>query len=82
LTAKRAIIDTVNSELILCGPGGCQLIPSPGSERFKLKRAPSGHLLLPVSDFKRAVAKTANSHNADIALLAGFKTSPSGNPQN
>ena len=71
LIAKRAIIDCANQEIILCGPGGCKIEPSPGSERLKLKRAPSGHLLLPVSEFRRINAGSTSRH-ADLTLLAGI----------
>ena len=82
LTAKRAIINTFTNELILCGPGGCVLSPSPGSERFQLKRAPSGHLLLPVSEYQRITAKKPGSSCPSIALLAGPFHASASNAQN
>ena len=54
LENRRAILDLVNHELHFLGPGDFNLeqaLPS-GTESFKLKRAPSGHLLLPCNHFK------------------------------
>jgi hypothetical protein len=54
MKAKRTIIDTINLKLYMCGPGDTQIIAAPGTEVFQLEQSPSGHLILPVSDFAGA----------------------------
>ena len=49
---KRAIVDTVNKRLIFCGPGPVEIKPPPGSDVYQMEQAPSGHLLLPISDYE------------------------------
>eukprot|EP00974_Lingulodinium_polyedra_P008647 826315-Lingulodinium_polyedra.AAC.1 len=49
--AQRAVIDTVNKRLHLCGPGDVELNLPPGLQVFELEQSPSGHLLLQVSVF-------------------------------
>ena len=53
---KRAVIDTIGMKLYLAGPGGISITASPGTEIFELEQAPSGHLLLPISNFRAALA--------------------------
>ena len=50
----RGIVDTFSDPplLISVGEGGYKLDLSPGSRRFALRRAPSGHLMLPISLYK------------------------------
>ena len=49
LQRRRGIIDLVNFQVHLCGPGDLDLSKAlpPGSESFPCVRAPSGHMLLP-----------------------------------
>jgi hypothetical protein len=42
-----------NEHLTLPGPGGYSINWSPGSVRFKLEQAPSGHLILPCDEFMK-----------------------------
>ena len=51
LKAKRSVIDVFQRKLMCVGPGGYQLVLSPGSVVYDLEEAPSGHLLLPVSEW-------------------------------
>ena len=53
-TTVEARFDVVNKELHLCGPGNISVQLPPGSETFKLEQSPSGHLILPVSNFAAA----------------------------
>ena len=57
MSQNRAIIDTStsNPRLIFPGPGGVEITLSPGSESFELVQAPSGHLILPISDYAAAI---------------------------
>ena len=51
LIDHRAVIDVSNKKLYLCGPGDVRIDVPPGSQSFSLEQSPSGHLMLPVSDF-------------------------------
>ena len=53
LQEHRALIDTFNNKLIEVGPGGYELKLSPGSIIHNLIRAPSGHLILPITEYAR-----------------------------
>ena len=55
IEAKRGLIDTWSDPplLICCGPGGYKIELIPGSRQYPLGRAPSGHLILPTSDFDK-----------------------------
>jgi hypothetical protein len=56
------------------GPGGYQVEWSPGTRRYKLERATSGHLILPCDSF----TKVANNKGGLEELKTTFFT---GNPQ-
>jgi hypothetical protein len=60
LRAQRGIIDTWNRLLHFPGPGGVQITLPPGSRSFQLEDAPSGHMMLPTSDWARLKKKTGN----------------------
>ena len=51
LEGRKAILDCGNRRLILPGPGGVHLHLSPGSLVFELEKSPSGHLILPTTNF-------------------------------
>eukprot|EP00973_Karenia_brevis_P067440 9380555-Karenia_brevis.AAC.1 len=61
---KRVLIDTYNHYMYMVGPGGYKLQLSPGSKRLTLEEAPSGHLLLPISDFEHVCKTHSNSEQA------------------
>ena len=48
LKRSKAILDTHGQKLIIPGPGGVEMIMSPGSLVFPLEMSDSGHLILPV----------------------------------
>ena len=52
LMEHGAIIDCRNKMLYLCGPGEATITTPPGTEALRLEQAPSGHLVLPISDYK------------------------------
>ena len=52
LTRHRAVIDCAGMKLYLCGPGGIQFTPPPGTQVLCLERAPSGHMVLPISEYE------------------------------
>jgi hypothetical protein len=56
LIKNRCILDFTQEpmKLYMCGPGGAKIELAPGSRTFPLEQAPSGHLVLPCSDFEAA----------------------------
>jgi hypothetical protein len=50
LRRPRARIQVAGAVLHFMGPGDYQVIAPPGSQRFALETAPSGHLMLPVTE--------------------------------
>ena len=54
---QRAILDTGNRELILPGPGDIEITLPPGSVRVPLEKAPSGHLVMVIDQY-RSVEQT------------------------
>jgi hypothetical protein len=52
LQRQRAVVDTTNRKLYLMGPGGYTINISPGSTCYDLREAPTGHLLLPITNYK------------------------------
>jgi len=61
LRRLRAIVDTFQNKLYLCGPGDVEILLPPGSSEFDLKDAPSGHMLLPVTEFKQQSDEQASA---------------------
>ena len=61
LRANRSIIDTINSRLYQLGPGEFKIICPRGTRIFDLTDSPSGHMLLPVTEFD--AAPRAGAHN-------------------
>ena len=53
--------------MYLCGPGGYEIKLSPGSRTFPLCTAPSGHLILPKSEFDR-IDNNPNAQPREKAL--------------
>ena len=58
----RGVIDTFENppKLYCCGPGGYEIKLSPGSRTYPLYPAPSGHLILPTSEFDKVSKDSAN----------------------
>ena len=67
LRSNRALIDTTASQLHLLGPGDFRLATPPGSRVYELADSPSGHMILPVTEFaavaqaSRAAASSSSS---------------------
>jgi len=55
----HVLLDIRNNKFILVGKGGYKLQLSPGSSILPMQRAPTGHLMLPISDW--TVVKRAES---------------------
>ena len=49
---NRAVLDMVNLQLHFCGPANINLTLPPGTESFQLEISPSGHLVLPCTNFE------------------------------
>ena len=49
MTQERVLLDLIHDRYIKVGPGGFKLELSPGSTVLEMKRAPTGHLMLPAS---------------------------------
>ena len=63
----RVIIDTVNDKIIACGEGPINIQAPPGSQTYSMVQAPSGHLLLPVSDYAALQRFTAERNRLEQA---------------
>ena len=48
------VLDLTSNKMHLCGPGTVELSLPPGIETYQLEIAPSGHLVLPCSNFQQA----------------------------
>ena len=57
LKKYRSILDMVSDKLYLVGPGDIQLTLPPGSTVLNLEQSPSGHLLIPCSEFRNATVR-------------------------
>ena len=78
----RAVIDCAGQRMYLCGPGEIQFQPPPGTQTLRLERAPSGHIVLPISEYegyKRWVAQCP-ANRADHPQLALAMQPSSGSP--
>jgi hypothetical protein len=53
---NRAVLDMVNLQLHFCGPSDINLTLPSGTKSFQLEISPSGHLVLPCTNFE-------NMHN-------------------
>ena len=62
---KRTIIDTVNNRMYFCGEGPIEIRVPPGTDTYQLVQAPSGHLMLPVSDYPQLHKYLANRDRLD-----------------
>ena len=52
LRRSRALLDCTTGKLVLPGPGGVTLTPSPGTKVFDLQLSDSGHFILPLHQKK------------------------------
>jgi hypothetical protein len=59
ISSKEGVLETGSGKerLSFPGPGGYQIIWSPGTQHFPLKSAPSGHLVIPLGDFAKVTKK-------------------------
>jgi len=64
IESKGGLLDTKMRKLVFPGPGGLEIRCSPNTVIYDLEKAPSGHLLLPVSEFGRNNLGPAPGHTA------------------
>ena len=75
LRENRAILDMDNLKLHFCGEAGARIEPGPGAQTFQLEISPSGHLVLPCSNFQQS----PNPQMDEPSLtLAATSSAPSG----
>ena len=69
LRQLRALLDIGKQKLYFLGPDGAEINVGPGSSEFQLEVSPSGHLVLPISNFDEMAASQQNPQ-LDEAVLA------------
>ena len=57
----NVLLDVKNGNFIVCGEGGYSMKLSPGSRLLRMTMAPSGHWLLPVSEWAKAQPSKAQT---------------------
>ena len=75
LERNDALIRCKTGEIWFLGQGGVKLEPSPGSRHFQMRKARSGHWLLPISKFS---SKGARSAGITLTTSAAASSSTSG----
>ena len=55
MTKQRVLLDLIHDKYIMVGAGGFELKLSPGSTVLDLKRAPTGHIMLPCSHWDKLI---------------------------
>ena len=90
LRSQRAVLDFTTLKLHFLGPGDSKVDQSlpPGTDTFQLEIAPSGHLVLPCSEFQHPQPKDTSltlitqARNEDPRLGLGTCSGPSGHANN
>ena len=77
LEGRKAILDCGNRRLIFPGPGGVHMHLSPGSLVFELEKSPSGHLILPTTNFPKE--GTAQAEDERLAFVSARPLAPANN---
>ena len=78
--AKQGVIETENGKemLSLPGPGGYEIKWSPGTQHIRLRNAPSGHMVIPLSDFKKVSAPKGGLAERPRVIHTATETSARG----
>ena len=66
---NRAVFDVVNLQLHFCGPADINLTLPPGTKSFQLEISPSGHLVLPCTNFENIQRNPPNPLGDTAAVL-------------
>ena len=75
---ERAILDMANKQLHLCAPGPVNIDLPPGSRTYCLEQAPSGHLLLPITDYLEAKRSQQDQQRFKTTNLVADTSVPTG----
>ena len=73
LERNDALIRCSTGEMWFLGPGGVEIKASPGSRHFQMRKAKSGHWMLPISRFNKSACSggiTLNTEDAGISSQA------------
>ena len=80
----RVVLDLTSNRMHLCGPGAVELSLPSGTETYQLETAPSGHLVLPCSNFQQASMSTQRprmDQQVRALLVPAATETDVGNPQ-
>ena len=77
LNRNRAIVDTVNRELVLCSPGSVRIVAPAGTWRLPMTLTPSGHWLVPMTCFEELVKQQLDPKNQQQKVASFPSTSSS-----
>ena len=82
LMDNRAILDMRTQQLHFLGPGDCELNLPPGTDSYQLEQAPSGHLMLPCSEFSTGTSSGSDrsqslTQQRELTLVSGQGASSS-----
>jgi hypothetical protein len=77
MTKHKAVLEMTEGQEYLTypGPKGYQITWSEGTVRYKLERAPSGHLILPCDRFENLSDQAIQSHNDNSSTESTLPTS-------
>ena len=74
LERNDALIRCKTGEMWFLGPGGAEIKASPGSRHFQMRKAKSGHWMLPISRFNQAASSGGITLNTEDATASGSVT--------
>ena len=77
LEKNDALIRCKTGEIWFLGQGGVKIEPSPGSRHFQMKKAQSGHWMIPISRFRR----NGDQHQTASMTMTTEQTSASSGTQ-
>ena len=70
LRENGGILDMCKLQLHFCGHAGATIEPGPGATTFQLELSPSGHLVLPCSEFSKHVGHNPQIDEPSLTLAA------------
>ena len=71
LRENRSILDMDKLQLHFCGEAGARIEPGPGAVTFQLEISPSGHLVLPCSNFAAGAQQNPQIDQPSLSLNVG-----------
>ena len=71
---NRAVLDMVDLQLHVCGPADINLTLPPGTKSFQLEISPSGHFVLPCTNFEN-IQRNPRNPLRDTAVVLPVKES-------